>query len=89
MVVRRLLLLFSLLLSCTRNAQEAEVLCDRVGIMSAGELRCIGSSSRLKKRFGAGYTIALTSSSDDEDALKGIQQVCSFAVAFLPAKKQV
>ena len=33
---------------------------DRIGIMSRGELQCIGSSTFLKREFGAGYKLILT-----------------------------
>lgn len=36
---------------------EADVLGDRVGIMSLGELQCMGSSQFLKTTFGAGYKL--------------------------------
>ena len=37
----------------THSMEEAEVLCDRVGVMSFGELQCIGTASELKRRYGA------------------------------------
>lgn len=39
----------------THSMIEAEVLSDRIGIMAKGRLRCIGTSARLKERFGTGY----------------------------------
>ncbi|PON34696.1 ABC transporter A, ABCA [Parasponia andersonii] len=39
----------------THSMEEAEVLSDRIGIMANGRLRCIGTSVRLKSRFGAGF----------------------------------
>jgi ABC-type multidrug transport system ATPase subunit len=44
----------------THHLEEAEVLCDRIGIMAAGDLRCIGEADALKRRFGAGYTLQIT-----------------------------
>lgn len=32
-------------------------MCDKLGIMVGGRLRCIGTSQHLKVRFGGGYTI--------------------------------
>jgi len=43
----------------THSLEEADVLCDRIGIISHGELQCIGSSSRLKSKFGQGYSISI------------------------------
>lgn len=35
--------------------EEADILSDRIGIMANGRLRCIGTSVRLKSRFGTGF----------------------------------
>ncbi|CAH1419862.1 unnamed protein product [Lactuca virosa] len=39
----------------THSMEEADILSDRIGIMTKGKLRCIGNSIRLKSRFGTGY----------------------------------
>lgn len=39
---------------------EADILSDRIGIMAKGRLRCIGTSTVLKSRFGAGYIAKVT-----------------------------
>ncbi len=39
----------------THSIEEAEVLCRRIGILVKGELKCLGSSSYLKEKFGMGY----------------------------------
>lgn len=44
----------------THSMIEAEVLSDRIGIMAKGRLRCIGTSTRLKDRFGTGYVTTVT-----------------------------
>jgi ATP-binding cassette subfamily A (ABC1) protein 5 len=36
---------------------EADILADRKAIMHDGQLKCMGSSLFLKKRFGVGYYI--------------------------------
>ena len=38
---------------------EAEILGDTIGIMSAGKLVCQGSTAFLTKRFGTGSSIKL------------------------------
>lgn len=43
----------------THSMEEAEALCQRIAIMVAGRLRCLGSTHRLKTRFGDGYTATL------------------------------
>jgi ABC-type multidrug transport system ATPase subunit len=41
----------------THSMEEADILGDRIGIMARGRLRAIGSSIRLKQKFGAGYQV--------------------------------
>lgn len=42
----------------THSMEEADVLGDKVAIMARGKLRCIGTSLRLKQRFGGGYYVS-------------------------------
>ena len=35
--------------------EEADVLCNRIGIVTDGGLRCIGQQVRLKSLYGGGY----------------------------------
>ncbi|XP_043704169.1 ABC transporter A family member 2-like [Telopea speciosissima] len=39
----------------THSMEEADILSDRIAIMAKGWLRCIGTSIRLKSRFGTGF----------------------------------
>lgn len=39
----------------THSINEAESLCDRIGILIKGEFYCIDSPLELKKRYGKGY----------------------------------
>lgn len=43
----------------THYMDEADVLGDRIAIMAHGQLKCLGSSLFLKKRFGAGYKLTM------------------------------
>ena len=43
----------------THSMDEADVLCDRIAIVSGGKLRAVGSQQRLKHRFGSGYRLTL------------------------------
>jgi len=43
----------------THSMEEADVLGDKIAIMAKGRLQCVGSSLRLKQRFGAGYRVAV------------------------------
>ena len=44
----------------THHLDEAEVLADRIGIMTKGQLLAVGSSNFIKKKFGEGYNLRLT-----------------------------
>jgi ABC-type multidrug transport system ATPase subunit len=39
----------------THSMEEADILGDRIAIMARGKIRAIGTSVRLKQKFGAGY----------------------------------
>uniref|UniRef100_A0A7N6F6P8 P-type phospholipid transporter n=1 Tax=Anabas testudineus TaxID=64144 RepID=A0A7N6F6P8_ANATE len=43
----------------THHMDEADILGDRIAIISSGKLRCCGSSLFLKKCFGSGYYLTL------------------------------
>ena len=45
------------ILLTTHFMDEADVLSDRVAIMSSGKLACVGSPLFLKTKFGTGYTL--------------------------------
>ncbi|ORX71007.1 P-loop containing nucleoside triphosphate hydrolase protein [Anaeromyces robustus] len=45
----------------THAMEEAELLCDRIGILINGELLAIGSPTHLKMKFGDTYTLELQS----------------------------
>jgi ABC-type multidrug transport system ATPase subunit len=48
----------------THSMEEADVLSDRIGIMAKGRLRCIGTSIRLKSRFGTGFIANISFAGD-------------------------
>ncbi|BHF81004.1 hypothetical protein SprV_0702413300 [Sparganum proliferum] len=41
----------------SHSMEECETLCNRVGIMVAGQFQCFGTVPRLKERFGEGYIV--------------------------------
>lgn len=41
--------------------EEAEVLCSRIGILARGSLKCVGTQEHLKKKFGEGYKLTISS----------------------------
>ena len=38
---------------------EADILGDRIGIMTKGKMTCLGSSIFLKNKFGVGYNLTV------------------------------
>ena len=55
----------------THSMEEADILSDRIGIMAKGKLRCIGTSIRLKSRFGTGFIANVSFSSGTNGAPAG------------------
>ena len=49
----------------THSMEEAEILGDRVSIIARGVMRCIGTSIRLKQRFGTGFTVTVAPTTED------------------------
>ncbi len=43
----------------THSMEEAETLCRRMGIMVAGQFKCLGTSQSIKDKYGYGYEIDL------------------------------
>uniref|UniRef100_A0A8C6KAE5 ABC transporter domain-containing protein n=1 Tax=Nothobranchius furzeri TaxID=105023 RepID=A0A8C6KAE5_NOTFU len=50
----------------THHMDEADILGDRVAIISHGRMRCCGSSLFLKKSFGSGYYLTLVRSGTEK-----------------------
>jgi len=49
--------------------EEAEALCDRLGIFIGGKLASIGSTADLKARYGKGFKLTLTTPPEKLDGL--------------------
>lgn len=49
--------------------EEAEVLSNRIGILSRGSLKCIGTSLNLKNRFARGYNLQVNFQHEDETSV--------------------
>ena len=56
-----------LILLTTHSMEEAEALCSRLGVISEGYLRCLGSGVHLKSKYGTGYTIDVNCMSPVEE----------------------
>ena len=41
----------------THSMEEAEALCNKMGIMVKGEFKCFGNASHIKDKYGTGYEI--------------------------------
>ncbi|KAF9163067.1 hypothetical protein DFQ26_002974 [Actinomortierella ambigua] len=53
----------------THSMEEADALCDRIGIITNGHIQALGTSQRLKNTYGAGYKIIVkTHNSSAENA---------------------
>ncbi|XP_078158753.1 ABC transporter A family member 8-like [Carex rostrata] len=50
----------------THSMEEAEALCDRLGIFVDGSFECIGNAKELKARYGGTYVFTMTTSSEHE-----------------------
>lgn len=51
----------------THSMEEADALCDRIGIMHQGQMRCLGSALRLKNKFGGGFRVSINYSKENRD----------------------
>jgi ABC-type multidrug transport system ATPase subunit len=47
--------------------EEAEALCNRIGIMADGALRCLGNSMRLKELYASGFRVYLSAPDENLD----------------------
>ncbi|WKA08388.1 hypothetical protein VitviT2T_026115 [Vitis vinifera] len=56
----------------THSMEEAEVLCDRLGIFVDGSLQCIGNPKELKARYGGSYVFTMTTSSNHEEEVENL-----------------
>eukprot|EP01065_Artemidia_motanka_P007606 TRINITY_DN137_c0_g2_i1.p1 TRINITY_DN137_c0_g2~~TRINITY_DN137_c0_g2_i1.p1 ORF type:complete len:1909 (+),score=587.90 TRINITY_DN137_c0_g2_i1:349-5727(+) len=56
----------------THHLEEVEALAHRVAIMVAGDMKCIGSLTHLKNKFGGGYEVDLKAV--DADAAKRLRE---------------
>ncbi|KAF9560516.1 hypothetical protein EC968_006134 [Mortierella alpina] len=59
----------------THSMEEADILSDRIAIMTSGRLRCIGSSLHLKELYGTGFRLDVTSKPGRlEEACRSLQE---------------
>ncbi|XAR50077.1 Quaternary-amine-transporting ATPase [Bertholletia excelsa] len=56
----------------THSMEEAEHLCDRIGIFVDGSLQCIGNPKELKGRYGGSYVFTMTVSSNHDQEIENL-----------------
>eukprot|EP01104_Vermistella_antarctica_P009347 TRINITY_DN2398_c0_g1_i1.p1 TRINITY_DN2398_c0_g1~~TRINITY_DN2398_c0_g1_i1.p1 ORF type:complete len:959 (-),score=230.66 TRINITY_DN2398_c0_g1_i1:64-2940(-) len=72
----------------THNMEEADALCNRIGIVSRGRLMCVGTPLSLKARFGEGYRLTVVTSDASEaqnasrNLIEGLWPSCSVESTF-------
>ncbi|KAK2664002.1 hypothetical protein Ddye_002576 [Dipteronia dyeriana] len=59
-------------LNTSHSMEEAEALCDRLGIFVDGSLECIGNPRELKARYGGLYVFQMTTTTDHEDEVESM-----------------
>ena len=59
----------------SHSMEECEALCDRIGIMAAGKLECVGTLQGLREEYSSGYTLLIDVINDKVEDVKRI--VCS------------
>ncbi|XP_072009201.1 ATP-binding cassette sub-family A member 13 isoform X2 [Engystomops pustulosus] len=65
----------------THNLDETEFLSDQVAIIQEGTLKCCGSQSILKSKYGQGYELTLTKKGE----LVNINEITSLVQEFIPS----
>jgi ABC-type multidrug transport system ATPase subunit len=66
------------LILTTHSLEEADVLSDKIGIMSQGKLKCIGTSMHLKNKFGSGYRLSVNYVHQNEEQVdQFIHKLCN------------
>ena len=58
----------------THSMEECEAICDRIGILAKGGLKCLGNSQHLKAKFGSGYEVKLRAT--EESVTLVIDRIC-------------
>ncbi|CAN6566513.1 unnamed protein product [Malus baccata var. baccata] len=65
-------------ISSALSMEEAEYICDRLGIVTDGTLQCIGNPNPKEARYGGSYALAITTTWDHEQKVEDmVQTLCS------------
>ncbi|XP_037554448.1 phospholipid-transporting ATPase ABCA3-like [Dermacentor silvarum] len=65
------------ILLSSHGLSDVEFLCNRIAIMDAGKLQCLGTLAQLKDKFGKGYTIIVKTYPDKKEDFFYQQDVVS------------
>ncbi|XP_074604129.1 phospholipid-transporting ATPase ABCA3-like [Brevipalpus obovatus] len=68
----------------SHSMDECEALCNRIAIMAKGQMRCLGSCTHLKSKYGQGFTLIIKM--EDESTFPSLEQ--SIQDVFPSAKLQ-
>ncbi|CAI5993150.1 unnamed protein product [Closterium sp. NIES-64] len=61
----------------THSMEEAEALCDRLGIFVSGQFECIGNARQLTTRYGGTYVLTLTTPLEEEENIgRVVNSIC-------------
>lgn len=87
MFYRKLLLARTILLS-THYMDEADVLGDRISIISQGKLQCCGTPLFLKRHFGKGYKLAISLDATNNENIQTMD-ITKFIKSYIPSAELV
>eukprot|EP00929_Paragymnodinium_shiwhaense_P064280 TRINITY_DN32188_c0_g1_i1.p1 TRINITY_DN32188_c0_g1~~TRINITY_DN32188_c0_g1_i1.p1 ORF type:complete len:1389 (+),score=233.65 TRINITY_DN32188_c0_g1_i1:111-4277(+) len=77
----------------THSMEEAEAVCDRIGIQVLGSLRCLGTPIHLKSKYGSGYQMEIrlksTTAAEEKITFTSTDQVTSFVKSALSSEAQL
>lgn len=60
----------------THSMEEAEALCNKMGIMVKGEFKCFGSASHIKDKYGTGFEVEFKVRNLNEQEVKEMEEAC-------------
>ena len=56
----------------THSMEEAETLCQRIGILVNGQFKCLGTPNYIKEKYGYGYELNVTIKGFNKNILKSL-----------------
>jgi ABC-type multidrug transport system ATPase subunit len=71
------------ILLSTHHMDEADILGDRIAIISNGQMKCCGSSMFLKNNIGDGYHLSLVKTQRDENSQIHLDEEGQFVCVYV------